>query len=135
MSAALEYVIAESDQESVEQFIERLFSLDRDRWLAIASATERESESRPEATAFLDALVAHHGLGVQAWDIADDVETAMYCSLGPQGLESRRDAPALRLARQAASAAALALLVRPLLHMTDFQTLFQPFASLASMSL
>ena len=67
----------------------------------------------------------------EAWNAADDVQTAIFYSLGRKGfMPPRREATRLWAARAAARVAALAVLVRPLLTCSDFVTLYQPFASL-----
>lgn len=131
MSSTIEHLIIQTDPDGVERFIDRLATFRRDDWLAVASAAGRNATSRSTANALLDALIAHHGLGVQAWDAADDVDTAVSYSLGSSMFTpARREAARLRTARGAAKVAALALLTRPLLTSDDFDALYCPFAAL-----
>ena len=119
--------VTRTDHAAVEQFIERLAQFGVDEWLSVANACG----ARVDPEACLQALVAQHALAVEAWNVADDVETAVHCSLGARGFARSRDGASLRLARQAAAAAALALLLRPLLTADDFDRLYRPFATLA----
>lgn len=132
MSSTLDYATMLTDHQAVERFIERLAAFSLDEWLSVAASLTRDASSRAEANAMLDQLVAQHKLGVDAWTIADDVETALQYSIGSMGCApSRRDSASLRLARQAANTAALALFVRPLLTTQDFESLYHPFAAVA----
>jgi hypothetical protein len=131
MSSILDCAIISRDHEAVEQFIERLSALRLDEWLSVAAAANRDASSRADVNATLELLIAQHGLGVEAWSIADDVETAVHYSLGSNGVAlSRRDGASIRLARPAATRAALGLFLRPLLTSDDFELLYRPFASL-----
>lgn len=130
MSSTLDYPIMLTDHQAVERFIERLAAFSLDEWLSVAGSLTRDASSRAEANAMLEQLVAQHKLGVEAWSIADDVETALQYSIGSMRCApSGRDSASLRLARQAASTAALALLVRPLLTTQGFESLYHPFAA------
>lgn len=118
--------------DAVEQFTDCLGDFDLDDWLAVAAAAEVDAPIRSTATALLEALIAHLGLGVQAWSIRDDVETVASCLVNQSTrAASRRQAlTRLRAARAAANAAALALLLRPLLLPDDFDVLVRPFTHL-----
>lgn len=120
--------VTRTDHAAVEQFIERLAELDVDEWLSVAKACG----GRVDAAGPLQAIIAHHGLAMEAWNVADNVETAVHCSLGPRGFASSREGGALRLARHAATAAALALMLRAFLAADDFDRLYRPFATLAT---
>jgi hypothetical protein len=127
MATTLCHDIARTNHDAVERFIERLAAFSLDNWLSVAAACERSS-SQPEFS--LHALIAHHRLGMDAWRVADDIETAAYCSLGSRGFAPSREGAALRLARGAATTAAIALLVRSLLSAEEFDSLYRPFVSL-----
>lgn len=130
MSAAVRYITVQTDQEAVELFVEQLGSFHLDDWLSVAK-TSWEAKPSQETLAGLDGLVAELQLGVDAWSVADDVETAAQYSLASTQLRlSPRDCESLRVARQAAATAALALFVRPLLPAGDFESLYRPFSSL-----
>lgn len=130
MSSTLDYAIMLTDHDAVERFIERLAAFRLDEWLSVAASLTRDASSRAQANAMLEQLVAHHKLGVSAWSIGDDVETAFHYSVGSMGCApTGRDSASLRLARQAASTAALALFVRPFLTIQDFESLYHPFAA------
>jgi hypothetical protein len=136
MSRTIERLFIQTDADAVEQFIDRLSTFRRDDWTAVASVAGQNATARSTAYAILEALVAHHGLGLQAWNVADDVETAVFYSLGLGGYTpSRGVVSQLRTARDAAGAAALALLVRALLTVADFETLYRPFAALGAPSM
>jgi hypothetical protein len=129
----IERSFIQTDPDAVEHFIDRLTAFHRDDWIAVASVAEQNAAAQSTANALLEALVAHHGLGVQAWNVADDVETAAFYSAALDGdTPSRRVASLLRAAREAAKVAALALLVRQVLTPNDFETLCRPFAGLMS---
>ena len=131
MSSAIEYVIGLMDHQAVEQFIERLCAFGLDEWLRVAASVTHETSSGGEARAALDQVVAQHGLGVDAWSVGDDVETAFEYSLGVTGdTLSPRVCDSLRLAREAADTAALAVFVRPLLTEEQFESLYRPFSSM-----
>jgi len=128
MSSEFDRVDIRTNPEWAEQFIERLATLGLVDWLSIAASVTRTASSRAEA---LDRVIAQHGLAVDAWNIADDVETAFHYSVGANGhTPSPRESLSLHIARQAASKAALALFIRPLLAAADFDSLYRPFASL-----
>jgi hypothetical protein len=121
-----------TNQEAVEQFVERLATLGLADWLSVATSVTRTASSRADANAALDRVVAQHDLAYDAWSIADDVETAFHCGVGAnERVPSPRESLSLSIARQAAARAALALFVRSLLTATDFESLYRPFASLA----
>jgi hypothetical protein len=121
------------DTDAVERFVDRLATFCRADWLAVASVS-RNAVAWSTSRALLETLIAHHQLGVQTWDAADDVETAIFYSLGPDGLSARQAGASLRTACDAAKTAALALLVRPLLTAGDFETLYRPFATLVPLA-
>ena len=121
-----------TNQEAVEQFVERLAALGLVDWLSVATSVTQTASSRANADAVLDRVVAQHHLAYDAWSIRDDVETAFHCGVGTTGrVPSPRESLSLSIARQAAARAALALLVRSLLTATDFESLYRPFTSLA----
>jgi hypothetical protein len=126
MGTTVQYDITRTDHEAVERFIEGLAAFRHDEWLCVTGACAATG-GKPSPS--LEALVARCGLRVEAWSVADDVETAVYYSLGSRGFAPSREGASLRLARQAATTAALALMVRPLLDATEFASLYQPFAS------
>ena len=131
MSAAVRYITVQTDHEAVERFVERLATFDLDEWLSVASDASRDASSRAQTLAVLEGLIAEYGLAVDAWSIADDVETAAQYSLGSaRPSTSRRDYELLRLARQSATTAALALFLRASLSAADFESLYEPFATL-----
>ena len=130
MSSAIEYDIGLMDHQAVEQFIERLCAFGLDEWLRVAASVTHETRSGVETHAALDHVVAQHGLGVDAWSIGDDVETAFEYGLGATAdTLSPRVCESLRLARQAARDAALVLFVRPLLTEEQFESVYRPFSS------
>ena len=97
MSSTVGYDIMRADQKSVDGFIERLAAFSLDQWLSIAAT--HDASLCAGATATLEQLVAHHELGVDAWSIADDVETAFHYSVGSGRLAlTHRDCASLRLA-------------------------------------
>jgi hypothetical protein len=126
MGTITHYDITRTDHEAVERFIECLAAFGRDEWLCVAGAC---SDSTGKPSPSLEVLIERCGLGVEAWSVADDIETAAYYSLGSRGFAPSREGASLRLARQAATTAALALLVRPLLDATEFAAFYKPFAS------
>jgi len=131
MSSQFDRVDIRTNPEWAEQFIERLATLGPVDWLSIAASVTQTASSRAEANEALDRVIAQHGLAVDAWNIADDVETAFHYSVGANGhTPSPRESLSLHIARQAASKAALALFIRPLLAAADFDSLYRPFASL-----
>jgi hypothetical protein len=132
MRSTPEDLTTQVSPNAVAEFTERLAGFQLDDWLAVAAAAERDASARTTARAMLDALIAHNGLGMRAWSVLDDVETISYGTFGQWSgrLMSRRTAAALRLARNAANTAALALLGRPLLCRDDFEVLYQPFGAL-----
>jgi hypothetical protein len=127
MGMTMQYDITRTDHEAVERFIECLAAFGHAEWLCVAG-TCRDTDGKPSPS--LEALIERCGLRVEAWSVADDVETAVYYSLGSRGFAPSREGASLRLARKAATTAALALLVRPLLDATAFASLYKPFASL-----
>jgi hypothetical protein len=135
MSSTLDYAIMRTDHQAVEQFVERLSSFGLDDWRSVAASATRDPDAGSGANDVLEKLIAEHGLGVEAWDVRDDVETAVHFSVGSMGFElSRRDCASLRLARQAANRAAVGLLVRPLLRNEHFEALYCPFATLVPLA-
>ena len=121
-----------TNQEAVEQFVERLAALGFVDWLSVATSVTQTVSSRADANAVLDRVVAQHHLAYDAWSIGDDVETAFHCGVGTTGrVPSPRENLSLSIARQAAARAALALFVLSLLTATDFESLYRPFTSLA----
>ena len=134
MRSTLDYAVRAGDHQAVEQFIERLAVFNLDQWLSVAASAMPNANARTNASATLDHLVAQHGFGVDAWSVADDVETAFHYSVGAMRCSPPRSAGApLRVARQTASTAALALLLRPLLGDGQFDSLYRPFASLVEL--
>ena len=134
MRSTLDYAVIAADHQAVEQFIERLAVFSLDQWLSVAASATHDANARTSASATLDQLVAQHGFAVDAWSVADDVETAFHYSVGAMRCPPPRSASApLRVARQTASTAALALLLRPLLGEGQFESLYQPFASLVEL--
>ena len=123
----LQYDITRTDHEAVERFIESLAAFGHEQWLCVAGACG-DTDGKPGPS--LENLVVRCGLGVEAWTVADDVETAVHYSLGSRGFAPSREGASFRLARQAATTAALALLLRPLLDAKEFASLYKPFASL-----
>jgi hypothetical protein len=90
MSSTLDYAIMLTDHQAVERFIERLAAFSLDQWLSVAASLTRDPRSREGANAMLGQLVAQHKLGVAAWNIADDVETALQYSIGSMGCAPSR---------------------------------------------
>lgn len=120
-----------TDHEAVEQFVEQLATFSVADWLAVAAAVTKTASSRAAATEALDRVIVNHGLAFDAWSIGDDVETAFHCSMGAAGgSPSPRECALLRIAREAASKAAVALFAGSLLAAADSETLYRPFASL-----
>jgi len=120
-----------TDQEAVDQFVERLATLSLVDWLSLASWATQTESSRTEATAALDRVIAQHHLAFDAWSIGDDVETAFHYSVGCSGVTlSPRDCALLRIAREASAKAGVALFVGSELTVADFEVLYRPFASL-----
>jgi len=131
MSSKFDCVDIAAHEEATEQFIERLGTLGLVDWLSIAASATQAAAERAEANEALERIVAQHGLAVDAWNISDDVETAFHYSVGANGyIPSPRDCLSLRIAREAAVRAALALSVRPFLAAADFESLYRPLASL-----
>jgi hypothetical protein len=125
--------ITQTDQKSVDEFVERLAAFSVDQWLSVAAT--HDARLCAAATATLEQVVAHHELRVDMWSIAEDVETAFHYGIGAGRLPpTRRDCESLRLAREIAGAAALALFARALLNTADFEMLYRPFAVLVPLS-
>lgn len=125
-------LITRTDPDAVMRFTARLAELHPDDWLAAAAAAAHDAPARATAYAVMEALIAHHGLGVEAWYARDAVETAAYSNLGQAvaSARSRQAATQRHVARSTANAAALSLLMRPLLATDDFELLYRPFAAL-----
>ena len=103
MSTSIEYVIGLTDHQAVEQFIERFARSAETNGYAPRPRCLNETTSDVEVRAALDQLLAEHGLGVDAWSIGDDVETAFQYGLGATGdTLSPRVCESLRIVRQAA---------------------------------
>ena len=116
---------------AVEQFVERLATFSLVDWLSVANLVTKTASSRTAATDALDRVIAQHGLAFDAWSIGDDVETAYHCSIGVTGFApSPRNCGLLRIAREAATTAAVALFVGSLLTPAGFESLYRPFESL-----
>ena len=131
MRNTLDYATRLTDQQSVERFIEHLSALTVDDWLSVAAAVAHDVSSPSGPETAVDRIVEQQGLCVDAWRVADDVETAFHYGVDSTGVAARRcDRAALRLARQAASVAALAVLARPFLTAKEFESLYRPFARL-----
>jgi hypothetical protein len=134
MTNTYEHLDIVTNQEAVEQFVERLATFDLADWLSVAASvtqTGHTAGSRANASASLDRVIAHHSLAYDAWSIGDDVETAFHCGVSAiGGAPSPRDCLSLSIARQAATRAALALFVRRLLAPGDFESLYRPFVAL-----
>jgi len=118
-----------TDHAAVEQFVERLATFSRMDWLSVANLVTKTASSRTAATDALDRVIAQYGLAFDAWSIGDDVETAFHCSMGATGVTSPRDCALLRIAREAATTAAVALFVGSLLTAAGFESLYSPFES------
>ena len=123
---------ARVEPDAAEEFAQRLAYLDVEQWLTVAAAAESDAPVRCEALAIIDALVNHLGVRAAAWSVVDDVTTCAHFSADHtvRRMATPRLAARLRTARNAANAAALALLVRPMLHAGDFDVLYRPFATL-----
>jgi hypothetical protein len=120
-----------TEPDAVARFTERLADLDLDEWLTLSAEPAEDAATRSTTFAMLEALIGHLRVGVLAWSVADDVETLVHCVLNDaQSLAGRGHVARLRLARNAARAAALALLMRPQLRGDDFDVLYRPFARL-----
>jgi hypothetical protein len=131
MKAKFDCVAIVTNEEAAKQFVETLATLGLVDWLSVAASVTQTASSREEANAALERVIVEHGFAVDAWSIRDDVETAFHCSVGATGVApSPRDSLSLSIAREAASRAALALFVRPLLIAGDFESLYSPFWSL-----
>ena len=120
--------LARAQPDAAAEFTDRLTGLDMEQWLAVASAAEQDASARASALALTEALISDLGLGVEAWSVLDDV-TACSPDVAPP-VTTQRVLTLLHAARHAANAAALALLVRPLLNPGDFEVLYRPFATL-----
>jgi len=135
MTNTYEHLDIVTNQEAVEQFVERLATFDLADWLFLAASVTQTgrhtASSRANASASLDRLIAQHSLAYDAWSIGDDVETAFHRGVSAiGGAPSPRDCLSLSIARQAATRAALALFVRRLLAPGDFESLYRPFVAL-----
>jgi hypothetical protein len=119
--------LARTQPEAAAEFTDRLAGLEMEQWLTVAASAEQEAPARSSALALTEALINDSGLGVEAWSVLDDV-TACAPDVASR-VTTRRMLILLAAAHQAANAAALALLVRPLLHPGDFDVLYRPFAS------
>ena len=117
-----------TNHEAVEEFTERLATFSLVDWLSVADMATKTASSRTAAADALERVVAQHGLAFDAWSIGDDVETAFHCSVGATGFTpSPRDCLSLRIAREAAIKAAVALFVGSLLTAADVESLYRPF--------
>jgi len=116
----------------VVRFIDRLATLQPNDWLDVADAAAHDAATCARARVIIDVLVARHGLAVQAWSVLDDIQTVAHASRGPAWFvsPSGRTATRLQVARAAADAAGLALLVRPWLSDHEFDVLYRPLAAL-----
>ena len=124
-------IAPQTDREAVERFIEQLSAFPLDSWLSVAVAASRGAAAGTDGVEAVQSVVTRLGLGVDAWNIADDVDTAAQYSLGSVRFAfSPRDCDSIRLARQAATNAALGLFLRPMLTANDFDVLYQPFVKL-----
>ena len=119
--------LARTQPEAAAEFTDRLAGLEMEQWLTVAASAEQEAPARSSALALTEALINDSGLGVEAWSVLDDV-TACAPDVASR-VTTRRMLTLLAAAHQAANAAALALLVRPLLHPGDFDVLYRPFAT------
>ena len=133
MPSTMDYEVARVEPDAALEFTERLADLGVEQWLMVASATNGDGAARSQALAFIEALVNHYGLRVAAWSVLDGVATCAYVSTDHtlRRATTRRLSARLLSARNAANAAALALLLRPLLHPADFDVLYRPFATVA----
>jgi len=124
------------NRDAVVRFIDRLATLQPNDWLDVADAAAHDAATCARARVIIDVLVARHGLAVQAWSVLDDIQTVAHGSGGPAWFvsPSGRTATRLQVARAAADAAGLALLVRPWLSDHEFDVLYRPFAALARSS-
>lgn len=121
--------IARTDRAAVESFIERLAALGPEEWSLLAAAAAGEDPARARVGAMVDLLVARHGLSVDVWNVMDDVETAFHCGAESSRLAlTRRQLGSMRVAREAARTAAIAVFVRPLLTPDEFDAMYGPFA-------
>ena len=128
MRNTTDYDLARAQPEAAAEFTDRLAGLDIEQWLTVASAAEQDAPARSSALTLTEALISDLGLGVVAWSVLDDV-TACSPDVAPP-VTTQRVLTLLHAARHAANAAALALLVRPLLNPGDFEVLYRPFATL-----
>ena len=132
MRRKLDCIDSVTNEEAAKEFVERLATLRLVDWLSVAASVTQTAGTRTEANAALERVVVEYGLALDAWTIGDDIETAFHCSVGTTGIApSPRVALSLSIARDAASKAARALFVRPLLTTADFESLYRPFATLA----
>ncbi|HTJ22750.1 MAG TPA: hypothetical protein VL383_10170 [Gemmatimonadaceae bacterium] len=126
----LEYVPPRSARKLVS-WLDRLFDLPHDDWLAIADAVRRDS-SRLErvgaARQRLAAIVSEHRLELVAWFVRDLVDTAVHHALRRDSSRDRESRAAAGAARDAAYLAALAIAARNWLTDADYQELSAPFA-------
>jgi hypothetical protein len=127
-----DHEIVSTEPDAAARFAERLAELDVEQWLTVAFAAEADASARSTPLALLDALLTHLGLRVAAWSVMDDVATCAHYSVDHASRQEVKKRVAARLvtARNAANAAALALLLRPILHPGDFDVLYRPFATL-----
>ena len=131
MTIKVDFVDIQTNEEAAEQFVDRLATLSLVDWLSVAATVTQTAGARARANEALDRVIAQYSLAVDAWNIGDDVETAFHCSVGATGFtRSPRDSLSLRIAREAATKAAVALFVGSLLTAADFESLYRPFDAL-----
>lgn len=122
------------DVAAVSRFTDRLAELTSSDWLSVHAASAHVNlAARVAARSEADAIVRERGFGVHAWNALDDVQTVSQCTYAEAAtvVPSNHVLAQLRIARDLAAGAALALLVRAWLNADEFDALYRPFAFLA----
>jgi hypothetical protein len=128
MCGTIDLFLAHSDPDAANRFLDRLAALARGDWLEAADRLRRRGD-RSTSVALLDAVIAHHGLSVEAWYATDGVETAASHVFDDLAHRPAAEQALARSACAAASVAALALLARGLISPEHFEALYHPFAT------
>lgn len=123
--------IEDPDLGRVNAFVDRLSELPRETWVAVGRRLAENVElqgRRATARLLLDAAIADRGLSLAAWYVKDAVETSAFLAARTAVGMTRSERRAFACAHGAAEVCALALLTERSLPVSDFETLYRPFA-------
>jgi hypothetical protein len=111
----------------VGEFIERLALLAPSAWIAASSPSKDHAVEVSAQN--LESLIAGTGRQLEAWSVADAVETTAHIAFGSTAADKRflsKKASAIRTA----TSAALGIRFRSELSPEDFERLYRPFSKL-----